>query len=412
MAEHIAYDTDKRIIYVTTAPVDGVVSISIKEHLYSDMKVDWQSDSDLGKFKLPLRSVGGDALPGSKYLGATFFLDNDWKIRPYESDHIFRMEGNMFSEDGTSVMIPTLGGYQVLAEMFVSNLTDSTVHQLEADDLLAYDGILHYDEDSIYTGQERPIGTSGYPVNNMIDGVVLIEKYHLESIHTGSDINLTANVEKLTIHATYPTLVFYSNGFKAHLCKFDNIFLDGNFNDSYISTEECTIISALNVYGEINDSYHNGNILISANQNLNMDGCQSGIAGLDSPTIDMNAGEDVTFSSRMYSGGQTIINCDTPACIATLSFPDGGKPHIEPSCTDGLLSIRGTGYLDDRSAGTTIETSAWIERGFIVDDVWDETMANHLNPGSTGEQLDSQQSITQQDKEDIADEVWDKTLPE
>jgi len=74
----------------------------------------------------------------------------------------------------------------------------------------------------------------------------------------------------------------------------------------------------------------------------------------------MKLGENTTLSLRSFSGGGTIENCDTPGCVATLEFSQG-KPHIEPSCTNGYISIRGIGTLDNRSAGTTIDISAFID---------------------------------------------------
>ena len=361
MAEHVAYDTDKRIIYVTTAPVDGVVDISIKEHLYSDMKVDWQANATLGKFKLPLRSVGGDALPGSKSLGATFFLDSDWKIRPYEADHIFRMEGNLFSEDGRSVMIPTTGGYQVLAEMFVSNLTDSTIQQLEAVDLLTYSGKLYYDENSSNTGQLHPIGTAEFPVNNITDGFAIAQLYSLGEMHILSDVQIDRDLESFVVVSAKPNVTVFANGFKANNFRFDKVNLSGDFNGSYVEMYQGNLLDSYNIHGKMKDVVRLGTVKITGGQSLVMSDCESGIPGLDSPVTDMNAGFTTYYSNRNYSGGETIINCDTVDDIATLSYPDGGKPHLEPSCTAGLLSVRGTGALDDRSNGTTVELSAWTE---------------------------------------------------
>ncbi len=236
----------------------------------------------------------------------------------------------------------------------------ATISESTISDNLDYAGVLHYDEGSIYSGQSHPIGTASSPVNNISDGIAICLKYNLPEIHSLSNINIDRDVTKFSVKGIIPNLTFYSNGFKAHLCKFNEIKIDGDFNNSLIKANGCHITRALNVYGAIDNSYHTGEILIAANQNLNMDVCQSGIAGLDSPVVNMNPGEDTTFSSRAFSGGQTIKHCDTPNCVATLSFSDGGKPHLEPSNTDGLLSVRGLGYLDDRSNGSIIDTTAFF----------------------------------------------------
>lgn len=250
----------------------------------------------------------------------------------------------------------------------------ATISESTISNNLDYGGVLHYDENSIFSGQDHPIGTSAQPVNNIADGIIIAAKYGLSEVHTSSNLTLDRDVLNLTIVGKVPKRVFNSNGFKADYCKFSDILLVGDFNDSLIVADNCGMQIVLNIYGALNNCYYFGRILIAANQNLNTDNCQSGIPGLDSPEIDMNPGVDTTLSSRMYSGGLTIANCDTPGCIATLSFADGGKPHLEPSCTAGLLSVRGIGFLDDRSNGTVVEKSAWLQNSSIADAVWDKTL--------------------------------------
>lgn len=365
MANKVAYDTDKRIIYVTTAPVDGVVDLDVQIDLYSDIKEDWQSDATLNRFVIPISSVGGNPLPGSKVLGDTYFLEYPWKIRPYEADHKLAITGNLFSIDGSAVTIPTIGNYNVLVEMFVSNLSDSSIIENPIDEQLDYSGVLHYDAANIEgVGQSHPIGTTASPVNNITDAFALTQKYYLHNITLHSNFILDRDIEAFNFHGLLPQIIVNANGFKMHQCKFEELILTGDFNNSLIRADQCGANQLLNIYGSVDNSYLLGKILIAAGQNLNLDNSQSGIVGLDSPEIDMQPGEDTTLSLRAFSGGMTITNCDTPNCVATLSFQDGGKPHLEPSNTDGLLSVRGLGALDDRSAGTTVEVGAWLD---IVD---------------------------------------------
>jgi hypothetical protein len=58
-------------------------------------------------------------------LGLTYFLLNGWKIRPYEATHVFSVNGNLYSEDGTSPFLPTIGGYNVTIISSVSNLVEA-----------------------------------------------------------------------------------------------------------------------------------------------------------------------------------------------------------------------------------------------------------------------------------------------
>lgn len=93
----------------------GITSLSILEDVYSEWKR-WVVLSDNSKYPSAMRSVGGDPLPGGQFLGSTFFLQNGWKIRPYEGDHTLTINGNLFSEDGTSPFVRTLGDFNVLIQ--------------------------------------------------------------------------------------------------------------------------------------------------------------------------------------------------------------------------------------------------------------------------------------------------------
>lgn len=304
-------------------------------------------------------------------------LINQWQFVPADYDHNILINGNALEELSleeffdvariTAKVSPRINSADSLQTVVIeSNVISNS---------LDYGGKLHYDENSIYSGTEHPVGTSVQKVNNIEDGIAIALENGLTEIHVYSNVNMDRDVEGVTIIGGLPNLIMYTHGFKMHLCKFNNLKILGDFNNSLVKIVECNVLEALNVYGVIDNSYHSGRIKIAAGYNLNMADCESGIPGQNSPEIDMNEGNDTTFSSRGFSGGQTITYCDTPDCVATLSFVGGGKPHLEPSNTDGHLSVRGSGQLDDRSGiGCEVETGAWIEAGYIGvgTNVWTE----------------------------------------
>jgi hypothetical protein len=134
MAAKVSFDPVTKIITVTEPPdIEGFVDLDVKIDLYSDGKEDWKNDANLNKYRFFMRAVGGDALPGSKQLGSTFFLRYGWKIRPYEASHTLRISGNLYAEDGSTPILPTLGTYTVLVVSSVSSLVDSTSQQTPQD---------------------------------------------------------------------------------------------------------------------------------------------------------------------------------------------------------------------------------------------------------------------------------------
>jgi len=115
VAVHLDYDTDKRIIYVTTAPTAGELILDVRKDIYSDMKEDWRTDATLNKMKFPLfQPVGGNQITGTKKISSYYFLKYEWRCRPYEEDHTLYLEnGYLLVEGGGNPWIKTMGGYTV-----------------------------------------------------------------------------------------------------------------------------------------------------------------------------------------------------------------------------------------------------------------------------------------------------------
>jgi hypothetical protein len=116
----VTFDGTNKLIIVD----NGVTSLDAAIDLYSDWK-EWMLTSDNSKYPLAFATIGGDDLGGGRYLGATYFLENGWKIRPYEGNHALSLVGNIYTRDGSSPFVSTLGNYNVLITSSVSNLIDT-----------------------------------------------------------------------------------------------------------------------------------------------------------------------------------------------------------------------------------------------------------------------------------------------
>ena len=132
------FNGDSKIIVLTV----GTTGVEVID-LYSRWK-DWASTGDNSKYLEAMRVVGGDPISSIKNLGSTFFMINGWRIRPQESNHWLKVEGNLFTDpSGFAPFIATQGSYNVTIEMTVSNLSDvitvstgSGLSQAEHDTLL------------------------------------------------------------------------------------------------------------------------------------------------------------------------------------------------------------------------------------------------------------------------------------
>lgn len=102
---------------------NGTTTVDAKD-MYSRWK-DWSLVGDNAKYLQALSVLGGDPLPGGRYLGTTYFLENGWKIRPFEGNHTLVLQGNLYSRDGSDPFVSTLGNYNVRIMLTVSNLVDT-----------------------------------------------------------------------------------------------------------------------------------------------------------------------------------------------------------------------------------------------------------------------------------------------
>lgn len=112
----------------------GTITFDVPD-LFSRWK-EWVRTGTNSRFLPAMRSVGGDPISGTQNLGATFFLTHGWRIRPDEAEHRLTVVGNLYTDPaGSSPFVPTLGNFNVLIEMKVSNLVDSSVSRLDTENL-------------------------------------------------------------------------------------------------------------------------------------------------------------------------------------------------------------------------------------------------------------------------------------
>jgi len=121
----VTFDPELKLIVIN----DGVGEIDVQIDLYSDSK-EWLLVDDNGRYAPPMRSVGGDPLPGGNPLGRTFFLINGWRIL---LGHAVVFTGNLYSENFASPYL-VAAGVQLASEQR-SNLVDVAQATIEPSDL-------------------------------------------------------------------------------------------------------------------------------------------------------------------------------------------------------------------------------------------------------------------------------------
>lgn len=108
----VTFDGENKIISV----MSGITALDVKVDLYSDWK-EWQLTSDNIKYEPAFRAIGGDPIGAGLFAGSFFFVINGWKLRPDEADHTLVIDGNLFGEDGATIVIQTLGDFTVSTQI-------------------------------------------------------------------------------------------------------------------------------------------------------------------------------------------------------------------------------------------------------------------------------------------------------
>lgn len=74
---------------------------------------DWALQDDNVKYGVVIKQVGSEDLGSGLSIPPYFFLQNGWRVRPMEADHVLTISGNLFTDDGSTPVVRTLGPYQV-----------------------------------------------------------------------------------------------------------------------------------------------------------------------------------------------------------------------------------------------------------------------------------------------------------
>lgn len=82
--------------------------------------VDWSATGDNLKYGMVFRQVGSDDLGGGLVIPPYYFLQNGWRVRPMEANHMLVISGNLFVDGGGQPVVNTLGPYNVSIQYTVA----------------------------------------------------------------------------------------------------------------------------------------------------------------------------------------------------------------------------------------------------------------------------------------------------
>jgi hypothetical protein len=327
-----------------------------------------------------MRFVGGDPISATKNLGLTFFMINGWRIRPQEADHRLTVIGNLYTDPaGFSPFVSTLGVYNVTIEMQVSNLSDSTVAQMDQINAAVYRGELALDVAHGSAGTIFPKGTHQYPSNNVADALTIAAYYGIESIRVHGALTLDTghDVSGLVLKGenAITTLLTINPGANVANCQFEDMIISNSTLDGMGYIRHCSLHGVSGIEGYIESSMLSGALSLTGTQNVYFVDCKSGCVGLgtvDLPVLSMaGSGRHVAF--RNYAGPIKITNSTDPTNTICLDIASGATIALDSSCTSGTVFVRGIANIVNNSA-MTVSTAAQLDQVSIGGAVWSKTL--------------------------------------
>lgn len=325
---------NKTIVEIAAGAVN---ELSVAE-IYSEWK-DWVRVSDNAKFLQAFSVVGGDPISPVQNLGATFFLENGWRIRPAELDHKLTLVGNLFTrEAGQSVFLSTLGAFTVNTETRVSSLVDSSVARLDLTQLLQ---AVYVDPTNGVAGTAEGVGVPTNPVNNISDARVIADRDNLRAYYFRGSLTIGTDHTDWTFvgqSAVFNDILNVS-GVSVNNGIFRGLVLTGAVVGT-IECDACALEVLTGLDGTFRDCGLSQNMTIASGADVVMASCYSEVPGNSAPIITMGANSSLNL--RNYSGGVEIRGM-TAGCTVSIDLDPGKITLTDSSNTGGTILIRGVG---------------------------------------------------------------------
>lgn len=233
------------------------------------------------------------------------------------------------------------------------------------------------DVDAGSAGTAFPLGTSGFPVNNMADAQAIAARESVREIHAHGNLTLQAALGDMTIlsHAPEKAVITLNNQ-DVDESVFRHVTLAGAMNGR-VCAYDCILSAITNLEGDFNDSFWNGNISIKSGGRAR---CYNTVSMAGIPlTVDLNG--DGYFTDSHGTSWWVITNMTDPAAFVAIIGNSGVT--VDNTNTAGNIYISGDATLDaNLGAGVTVNTDYRIAA-----QVWNEALGGHTTGGTYGAEV-------------------------
>lgn len=241
---------------------------------------------------------------------------------------------------------------------------------------------------SSYSGTTFPVGTRGFPVNNIQDALSIANFRGLKQVFISEATVLdgvdVSNQYKFVGDSIY-TPMYVTSGTLTGESEFINLTVSGHFDDG-IFLRECIVGDVYLNDGAVYQSAVIGNIYAGGITQSTILESYSGLPDIVPPvTIDLsNAPPGFALIVRSWRGDLNIRNCSNMilADIGVIA----GKLEFEPTVTAGLFSVYNGAIITDNSSGSAVINDHTVYR-HTKDGVWNADVDTVTNTNSIGEKI-------------------------
>ena len=363
--------------------------------------VDWLlTPGDNSKYLLAIRIVGGDPISDIKNLGLTFFLTNGWRIVPESLDYRLTLIGNLVTDPSGFSPVDSVVGYSIVVEYSVSNLVDSTLAQMPEIEYASFNGGVAIDIINGTAGTGYPLGTMSNPVNNLADAksIANLRGFHIFYIMGDITIGATDDISDYTVigegAGTFnleKTVITLVDGCTTSFTTFKYCKVQGKQNGEAIYLY-CVIGNLTNAHCQYHNCAMIGPVQCSAaswtqNHTTDLKDCYS---SYDWYVVDYNNSPLNQVYSN-FSGKIKFINVTDSRADIIINL-DAGSVWLDGTCTNGNVTIRGTGVLinDSVLAPNTAALLYQGSSGLTAQAVWEyntRTLTQLITGGATPSEI-------------------------
>ena len=248
----------------------------------------------------------------------------------------------------------------------------------------SFQGAVHLDSTTSYSGTTFPVGTPQRPVNNLTDALLIASTRGFIKLMIYNDLDLddTYDLDGFTIQGVSESIILTIDSIASvNDLTVRNLTIADSILDGNVDIRNCLVRDVTYVNGYIHNCGLAGTIILGGSRKSVIADCYT-VDQDDPPIIDMGgSGNDLAIPN--YSGLITFTNMTDASNELGVGL-DAGSVTLDSTITAGTIIVSGIGLLvNNAGSEVVINTNGILNKSDIVDAVWDESLTGSVHNDAT-----------------------------